>query len=44
LHGLYPDSDAPLLPRAATLALALQLPFYFDVRALSGRLVSSAPE
>ena len=31
-------------PQAALMALALQLPCFFTVRALSDRLVSSAPE
>jgi hypothetical protein len=44
---LSPYKRAPSLtsrlPAAAVLALALQLPFCFEVRALSGSLVSSAP-
>jgi hypothetical protein len=39
-----PLPDASPNSVAASAALALQLPFRFDVSALSGSLVSSAPE
>jgi len=33
-----------MMTRRTALTLALQLPFCFEVRSLSGSLVSSAPE
>jgi hypothetical protein len=38
------DLGIPCRPKSAKIVLALQLPFCFEVRALSGGLVSPAPE